>query len=216
MMYPIMQVADIFAQGVNIAHAGIDQRKAHVIAREVAPYLTVKPLKRKHNEHEEIYKPVALHTMLTMGLQKPPILPTSKAEAQQMAAEMKMSKSKPEGAIFITDSEANIRAKMMGAFCPEKNIEYNPVLQWAKLFVFNINKELTIERQKKYGGTIHFDNYEELEKIYAHGELHPQDLKNGVAESLVETLAPVRKYFENPKHHQLLEELEKVTRGTKL
>ncbi|HKZ49945.1 MAG TPA: tyrosine--tRNA ligase, partial [Candidatus Nanoarchaeia archaeon] len=88
--------------------------------------------------------------------------------------------------------------------------------QWAKLFVFNINKELTIERQKKYGGTIHFDNYEELEKLYAEGKLHPQDLKSGVAESLVETLAPVRKYFENPKHHKLLEQLEKITRGTKL
>src|SRR4029078_11103878 len=33
MLYPAMQVADIFIQGVNIAHAGMDQRKAHVVAR---------------------------------------------------------------------------------------------------------------------------------------------------------------------------------------
>src|SRR3989338_2740274 len=36
MIYPVMQVADIFAQRVNIAHAGNDQRKAQVIAREVS------------------------------------------------------------------------------------------------------------------------------------------------------------------------------------
>ena len=29
LIYPAMQVADIFTQGVHIAHAGLDQRKAH-------------------------------------------------------------------------------------------------------------------------------------------------------------------------------------------
>ena len=36
LIYPPMQVADIFRMGINLAHAGIDQRKAHVIARDVA------------------------------------------------------------------------------------------------------------------------------------------------------------------------------------
>src|SRR3989344_3646872 len=36
MLYPPMQVADIFIQGINLPHAGLDQRKAQVIAREVA------------------------------------------------------------------------------------------------------------------------------------------------------------------------------------
>jgi len=216
MMYPIMQVADIFGQGVNIAHAGMDQRKAHVIAREVAPYLTVMPLKRKHDKHEENYKPIALHNELSMGLQQPPKWPVPKSEIKQMISEMKMSKSKPDSAIFITDTEDNIRRKMMAAFCPAKDTEYNPVLQWAKLFIFNIGKELTIKRPQKFGGTIHFDSYEELERVFAHGELHPQDLKSGVSEALVDILAPVRKYFQTPKHHELLEQLEKITRGTKV
>ena len=36
LLYPPMQVADIFIQGITLPHTGIDQRKAQVIAREVA------------------------------------------------------------------------------------------------------------------------------------------------------------------------------------
>src|SRR3989344_1816983 len=43
LIYPPMQVADIFAQGIKIAHAGIDQRKAQVIARDVANSITFSP-----------------------------------------------------------------------------------------------------------------------------------------------------------------------------
>ena len=35
LIYPPMQVADIFVQGVNLAHGGLDQRKAQVIARDI-------------------------------------------------------------------------------------------------------------------------------------------------------------------------------------
>jgi tyrosyl-tRNA synthetase len=44
LIYPPMQVADIFTMGVNLAHAGMDQRKAHVIARDVASKMRVSPL----------------------------------------------------------------------------------------------------------------------------------------------------------------------------
>jgi tyrosyl-tRNA synthetase len=215
MMYPMMQVADIFAQGINLAHSGADQRKAHVIARDVAPYLTIKPLMRKHNSHEEIYKPIALHNMLTMGLQQPSTWPIPKDKIKEVISEMKMSKSKPNSAVFLTDSEENIKRKLMEAFCPPKETNYNPVLQWAKLFIFNLGKELTIERSAKFGGGLHFDDYNEMEKLFAEGKLHPMDLKNAVADSLIETLTPIRKYFETPKNHQMIEELERVTAGIK-
>jgi tyrosyl-tRNA synthetase len=211
MIYPIMQVADIFAQEVNIAHAGIDQRKAHVIAREVAPYLTVKPLVRKHDNHEEKYKPIALHNSLLLGLQQPPVWPIPKGKVKEIISAMKMSKSKPNTAVFLTDSEDNIKGKLMAAFCPAKHTEYNPVLDWAKHIIFKLNKELTIERQQKFGGAIHFDDYEEMEKIFAKGELHPVDLKNGVANELIEILKPIREHFAKPKFHEMMHELEKLT-----
>ena len=41
LIYPAMQAADIFTLGVHIAHAGMDQRKAHVIARDVAMQMRI-------------------------------------------------------------------------------------------------------------------------------------------------------------------------------
>jgi tyrosyl-tRNA synthetase len=44
LIYPPMQVADIFIQGINLAHGGLDQRKAQVIARDVALKLSFSPI----------------------------------------------------------------------------------------------------------------------------------------------------------------------------
>ncbi len=72
LIYPPMQVADIFIQGLTIAHAGMDQRKAHVIMRDVALNLRVRPLLDPASGK---IKPVAIHHHLILGLQKPPIWP---------------------------------------------------------------------------------------------------------------------------------------------
>ena len=69
LIYPPMQVADIFIQGVHLAHAGMDQRKAHVIARDTARKLNIRPLMSRYNQK---LKPVAIHHPLVMGLGKPP------------------------------------------------------------------------------------------------------------------------------------------------
>jgi tyrosyl-tRNA synthetase len=44
---------------------------------------------------------------------------------------------------------------------------------------------------------LEFESFKQLAETYAGGKLHPQDLKNAVAEELAEILEPVRKYFEN-------------------
>jgi len=212
LMYPVMQVADIFAQGVNLAHAGADQRKAHVIAREVAGHLKYSmPLKRKHGDHEEIYKPIAIHHPLILGLQQPPVWPIPNGKLKEVISSMKMSKSKPNTCVFLTDSEENIKAKLMAAFCPQKETDYNPVLNWCKYIVFKLNKELEIKRPTKFGGNIHFDSYDDLEGVYAKGDLHPADLKPAVAQSIADILKPIREYFEKPKNHAMLHELEMLT-----
>ena len=65
LIYPPMQVADIFVQGVNIPQAGLDQRKAQVIARDVAEKLSFCPLKDNKNK---VIKPSAIHHHLILGL----------------------------------------------------------------------------------------------------------------------------------------------------
>ena len=208
MIYPPMQVADIFIQGINLPHAGLDQRKAQVIAREVALKLKKTYLKdRKGNK----IKPVAIHGHLILGLQKPPIWPVPEDKLQDLWSQMKMSKSIPNSAIYMTDSEEEIRKKIKIAFCPEGDIRYNPLLDWAKYLVF-INEKtfLKVNRDEKFGGNKTFNSYEELEKDFLEKKLHPLDLKSAMADKLVEILKPAMEHFSNPKLKKAKEEMEKL------
>jgi len=197
-------VNDIYSIGVNIMHSGMDQRKAHVIAREVAKGLKINPLLDKDGNKS---KPVALHHHLILGLSKPPKWPVEKAELRSMLSEMKMSKSKPMSAVFINDTPEEIREKITKAFCPEGEVEYNPVLDWAKNLIFRGgDKEFIIERPEKWGGNIVVNSYEELEEKFLSKEVHPMDLKSKVAEEIVELLAPAREHFASGAAKTALEE----------
>lgn len=194
LIYPPLQVADIFTMQRNIAHAGMDQRKAHVIARQVALKMSVMPLLDSQGNK---IKPIAIHHRLAPGLSAPPKWPISPEEVKQLITDMKMSKSKPEGAIFLNDTADDILRKVKKAFCPEAHIDYNPVLTWAKMFVFDLGFKLDIKRPAKWGGNLHLETYKELEDIFAQGKLHPLDLKQAVAEHLIMLLEPARKYLES-------------------
>ncbi|RLF80958.1 tyrosine--tRNA ligase [Thermococci archaeon] len=210
LIYPAMQVADIFYQGVNIAHAGMDQRKAHVIAREVAEKLKYHPLVWDGKK----VKPIAVHHHLLLGLQEPPKWPIGgEEEFKEIKAQMKMSKSKPYSAVFIHDTPEEIRQKLRKAFCPAKEINYNPVLDWAEHIIFREEPtEFTIHRPAKFGGDVTYTTFEELKRDFAEGKLHPLDLKNAVAEYLIELLKPIREYFEkHPEPLELMREI-KITR----
>lgn len=208
MLYPPMQVADIFSQGINLPHAGLDQRKAQVIAREVALKLKINPL--LDNKKNKI-KPVAIHGHLILGLQKPPVWPVPKDKLQELWSQMKMSKSIPNSAIYMTDNEEEIKKKINSAFCPEGEIEFNPLLDWAKYLVFiNDKSKLEVKRQEKFGGDITYNSYEDLEKDFANKKLHPMDLKSAMANKLVNILQPAIKHFSTPKMKKAKEEMEKL------
>lgn len=212
LMYPAMQAADLFVMERNIIHAGTDQRNVHVIARDVAKDLGLP-------------KPIAIHHHLIMGL-KPlgdnddPELAKKAANVNQLSYEekaalitsLKMSKSKPNSAIFITDSPEEIRRKVSNAFCPEGEVDFNPILDWTKYLVFyDDGSTLTVNRKQEHGGDITYSSYQELEKDYIDKKLHPMDLKNAVAEWLIKELEPARSYFEDPKRKKALEEIETLT-----
>ncbi len=207
LLYPAMQVADIFAQGVNISHAGMDQRKAHVVAREVALKLKIKPLLTKK---KEIYSPIAVHHPLILGLQKPAGIVT-KENLKDVLSEVKMSKSIPNSAVFIHDSPEEIKKKILGAYCEAGNIDYNPLTEWTKHLILSREKgKLDIKRPEKFGGDITYYTANELERDFAEKKLHPMDLKNAVVESLVKILEPARKHFEQAKVKKMKEEMESI------
>ena len=189
--YPCMQTADIFHLKADICQLGMDQRKVNVLARELGPTLG-------------LGKPIAIHHHMLMGLGEPPqtIDPTQRAIA------MKMSKSRPDSAIFMTDSETEVKRKIQKAYCPEKKIEENPILEYCKYIIFEKFDTLVIERPSKFGGTVKFNSYLELEAAFAEGKIHPADLKNAVTGYINQILTPVRMYFEKNDKARALQELD--------
>lgn len=194
LFYPPLQVADIFTMQVNLAHAGLDQRKAHVIARQVAKKLTINPLK---DANGEIIAPVAIHHNLIAGLTGPESIDLSQ-DKNDVAVDLKMSKSKPDSAIFIHDTPDEIRNKIKKAYGPPKEIEYNPLINWVATLVFwgEETGELKIERPEKFGGNVTYTKVTDLIEDYKTEKLHPMDLKTALSEWLIKKLEPARKHFE--------------------
>ncbi|MEM4255021.1 MAG: tyrosine--tRNA ligase [Candidatus Norongarragalinales archaeon] len=179
-IYPSMQSVDIKFLGADIAHAGMDQRKVHMLAREVFPKMGW-------------IAPVALHHKLLSSLS---------------GEEIKMSKSKPDSAIFIHDSHDEIKRKLSKAFCPEKTVEGNAVLAYARDLIFVCKDSFKVERPVKFGGDAEFSSYAQVEEAFAKGELHPADFKNAVASEVDGLVAPARKHFESGKAKEHLSEVQ--------
>ncbi len=197
LFYPAMQCADIFHMELDIACGGMDQRKAHMLARDVAEKLGWK-------------KPIAIHTPLLIGLEgAKKRMGFSEDLRLSSVIASKMSKSKPENCIFIHDTPDQIRNKIRKAYCPPRETENNPILEIAKHIIFPEMGSLTVKRKPEHGGDVTYNSFSELEKAYAKGELHPLDLKNAVADALVEILKPVREYFKrNPTPLKIMAEIQ--------
>jgi tyrosyl-tRNA synthetase len=209
LLYPAMQVADIFYQGVNLAHAGMDQRKAHVIARDVASKMRVSPLR---DGEGVLMKPVCVHHPLLLGLKKPAMWPPpqDREGRSDFWASMKMSKSDRYSALFVHDTPEEIREKVKRAFCPPDSAEFNPMLDWVRKLIFPRDGEFRVPRSAQHGGDMRFGSADEVDRAYVDKALHPADLKSGIAEWLIETLEPARAAFAGPEQQALLAELEEL------
>ncbi len=201
--YPVMQVADIFELQADICQLGLDQRRANMLAREVGPKLGW-------------WKPVVVSHHMLMGLEgvKQPEGYDENREID-IAISSKMSKSKPKSCIFVHDTKEEIATKINKAFCPEKTVTNNPILDYSKHLIFRKFGSMKVERPKKFGGPIEFYSYEELEKAFREGKLHPQDLKNAVAEYIDKMVRPIREHFERNKKARELFEIVKTSEVTR-
>ena len=171
LLYPPMQAVDIHSLDVDIAHAGMDQRKIHMLAREVFPKMGWKV-------------PVAVHHRLLPGLTRP-----VKPDDGQLG---KMSKSDPNSGIFIHDTNDEIRTKIKKSWCEEGNIENNPLLEISKHVIFHEYDEFNVERPERFGGNMSYASYEELKASFRDKKLHPTDLKQAVGRYLTEIISPIR------------------------
>lgn len=191
-IYPCMQVADIFhVMKAQVTQLGMDQRKVNMLAREVG-------------EELGYWKPIVVSHGMLMGLGKPV---SDKEDPVDRAIAQKMSKSIPDSAIFMTDTKEDIQRKIAKAWCPEKEVENNPILEYCKHIIFEAHHlvrnqpllpdgKFGITRPEKFGGNVSYATYAELEADYKSGGLFPLDLKNAVVEYLDQLLQPVREHFE--------------------
>ena len=164
--YPLMQVADIKHLNVDVAVGGLEQRKVHMIGKELS--------KKLHHSF------VAIHTPLITSLKGPG---------------KKMSKSIPGSGIAVTDTYEVIKKTITESYCLEKEIKDNPILQINKLIIFPSIGAVSIKRPEKFGGNKKYASYEDLEKDYSLGKLHPLDLKNATTENLEIIIKPIRENF---------------------
>jgi tyrosyl-tRNA synthetase len=201
--YPAMQVSDIFQLECDICQLGIDQRRANMLAREVGPQIG-------------LWKPVAVHHHMLMGLQglQGPGGYESD-EKMDVSISSKMSKSAPESCIYVHDDRETITEKMKNAFCPPKDAQNNPVLEYARYIIFRKRDELNILRPAKYGGDLEIQSYRELEDSYIKGDIHPLDLKKAVARVIDELVAPIREHFERNQRGRELYSLVKRSEVTR-
>tara|TARA_Y100000310_G_scaffold263261_1_gene273388 strand:- start:22752 stop:23825 length:1074 start_codon:yes stop_codon:yes gene_type:complete len=193
LFYPSMQTADLFELDIDIAQLGMDQRRANMLGRDVA-------------EKYKWKKPIAAHHHIILGLQG--LQKKSTDEETLMAS--KMSKSDPRTCIYMHDSYEELKKKINNAFCPEKQEEGNPLLEYCDYIIFKNIKSMKIERPSKFGGDVEFANYSELRDAFLAGKLHPADLKTGVTSELDKLIKPTREHFEkNKKAKQLYETVKK-------
>ena len=201
LFYPCMQAADIFEMNLDIACAGIDQRKAHILAREAGEKL-------------KYGKPVAVHTPMLMGLAGQQGSESGTYDEDQKLSSViaaKMSKSKPENTILLHDPPDVIEEKLRKAYCPPKIVDGNPIIEYYRLLAFPNRKSIKLVRDQKYGGDLEFTAFKDLEDAYKKGDIHPQDLKRAIGTILSELLAPVREYFD--RHPEPLEEMKNLEAG---
>ena len=172
LLYPAMQAVDIHSLDVDIAHAGMDQRKIHMLVREIFPKMKWKV-------------PVAVHHKLLPGLSKP-------TDSTNDKALEKMSKSDPNSGVFIHNSDDEIRKKISKAWCEKANVQNNPLLEISRTVIFHEFNEMKVERPEKFGGNVSYIDYNQLEKDFADKKLHPGDLKQTVGNYLVRVVSPIR------------------------
>lgn len=188
LLYPPMQAVDIHSLDVDIAHAGMDQRRIHMLVRDLFPKMGWKV-------------PVAVHHRLLPGLSRPPVkkekeeedgAKQDKASAALGAQGRKMSKSDPDSSVFMHDTDDQIRKKINKAWCEGGDVETNPILAVAKNVIFHEAKSITIERPDRFGGNVTYDGHESLEDAFSKNDLHPADLKRAIGDELVKIVAPIR------------------------
>ncbi len=180
LLYPLLQILDVKYLSADITVGGIDQRNIYMLGRELLEFVNYRK-----------------GTYIFM-----PLLPSLRGGGAKMSA------SDPTSHIRVTDSPEQIKSTINKAYCPAGVLDQNPITSTVRYIIFPRMGKLLIHRKEKFGGDVEFDNIDDFERAYSSKDIHPMDVKNAVAQTLIELLEPARTYFEN--HPDILEEVERT------
>ena len=178
LIYPCMQATDVFLLEVDFCQLGIDQRKVNMLAIEYANSIKKTP-------------PMILSHHMLMGL---------KGKA------VKMSKSDPEGAIFIEDTREDVERKVGKAVCPPEPLD-NPLFEYLKYIIMRKFPEVTICGKK-------FTSPDQIQENFAEIISNEAQFRADVANYIDMCIQPIRDHFKKPELQELLKRVEsyRVTR----
>lgn len=155
----------------------MDQRRAHVLAREIAP-------------HYSAPFPVTILIRRLSSLRG-----IGRMNPAESAVEGKSSESNPTSAIPSPASRAETAERVAGAFYPAKEVAGTPVVEIVRSFMFLWEGSRTVERAEQHRRPLSFATEEEFLDRWVQGGLHPHDLKDAVVSALDRILGPARAFF---------------------
>jgi tyrosyl-tRNA synthetase len=166
LLEPIMECADILFLDADICVMGVDKRDLSMMARECCEHI------------QGAKKPIFLLHHMLPGLKE---------------GQKKISKSDPSSAIFMEDTEANVKSKIKKAFCPIEITQGNPCLDYIQHIVLPWLGKFEVVH---HGGNRTYVGMEELLVDYSSGTLHPGDVKPALVKAINQILQPVRDHLE--------------------
>jgi tyrosyl-tRNA synthetase len=231
LIYPLLQALDEEYLQADVQMGGVDQRKIFVFARENMPKVGYK--KRFHfmtpmvpglrtTKKDEVQK----KDITTVDSVKDRIIElmsntdnrntllyeidqlVKKEQEDDLIQMEKMSSSNEDTKIDLLDGKGQLKKKIAKAYCLPGDAEDNTSLDLLEMIVFPIlrlkGKQFEISRKEEHGGTLFYDNYQQVRDDFAASKLHPADLKSGLIDALDEILTPIRDVFADRESQKLL------------
>eukprot|EP00028_Trichosphaerium_sp_Am-I-7-wt_P010783 CAMPEP_0168536394 /NCGR_PEP_ID=MMETSP0405-20121227/19523_1 /TAXON_ID=498012 /ORGANISM="Trichosphaerium sp, Strain Am-I-7 wt" /LENGTH=294 /DNA_ID=CAMNT_0008564391 /DNA_START=299 /DNA_END=1183 /DNA_ORIENTATION=- len=174
-MYTCMQAADALFLGADVCQMGTDQTKVINMARAYCD-----------KSGGQYRKPIVLAN---------PII-------SDLYGKSKMSKSKADAAIFVDDTPAVVKQKVMNAYCPEKQVVGNPCAEMMQYLVIPnvqtrngniINLPVVFDTQN--GKRIEIRAVQDFTKAYSEGFITASDLRRNLIREINRLLEPIRTHF---------------------
>lgn len=197
LLYPGLQALDEQYLDVDMQFGGVDQRKIFTFAEQYLPKLGYK--KRAHLMNAMVPGLKGSKMSSSDNSSKIDFLDTPKQVSKKIADAV-CAPGEVDGngvlgfvrAVLFPIARLRLESESMGTPVDESQGA-------SKSFVPPDAPQGTmfsIVRPDKYGGSLHYTEYANLEADYASGTVHPADLKKAVADAITTLLEPVQKLFD--------------------